>query len=303
MPNPLPDLTSPEVHPTYRHAIKDWDTALRRLLAMAEADDQNEHLVVPDNDDVDEASEVVVPLQSPGDSEAPRTIGGFVVDDEDEEEEYTPELSNDQPFSAVDVQTTEEVESNLTNGQQLEEVPTSNELPIVPDQLSSTLKSEQDDVIADATTDVATDDGGQTDSAPYDPAVPSTNGASTEHPEHPEHTAVVEPSQSPSSSVQAVALSGDDSASNVTKARLPHDHIGLLEDRIKDDPRGDVDAWIALVNEYRRRNKLEEARKVYSRFFEIFPTAVSLIYLSCQRCSLMPSRPGRTMGGLCRDGT
>lgn len=59
------------------------------------------------------------------------------------------------------------------------------------------------------------------------------------------------------------------------KARLPHDKIGLLEDRIKDDERGDMDAWLNLISEHRKRGKLEDARKVYERFFSVFPSAVS----------------------------
>ncbi|MCJ1311006.1 mRNA 3'-end-processing protein rna14 [Agyrium rufum] len=62
-------------------------------------------------------------------------------------------------------------------------------------------------------------------------------------------------------------------SSAVPKARLPHDKIGLLEDRIKDDPRGDMDAWLSLITEHRKRGKLEEARKVYERFFGVFPWA------------------------------
>lgn len=59
------------------------------------------------------------------------------------------------------------------------------------------------------------------------------------------------------------------------RARLPHDRIGILEDRIKDDPRGDMDAWLSLINEHKRRSKLDDARQVYERFFAVFPSAVS----------------------------
>ena len=65
-------------------------------------------------------------------------------------------------------------------------------------------------------------------------------------------------------------------SSAVPKARLPHDKIGLLEDRIKEDERGDLDAWLTLIDEHKRRGKLDEARKVYERFFGIFPSAVCL---------------------------
>ena len=62
--------------------------------------------------------------------------------------------------------------------------------------------------------------------------------------------------------------------SAVPKARLPHDKLGILEDRIRDDPRGDIEAWLSLITEHRNRHKLDEAREVYERFFKIFPQAV-----------------------------
>jgi cleavage stimulation factor subunit 3 len=66
-------------------------------------------------------------------------------------------------------------------------------------------------------------------------------------------------------------------AVSVPKARLPHDTTGILEDRIKEDPRGDLDAWLSLISEHRKRNKLDDARAVYERFFKVFPQAVSLL--------------------------
>lgn len=59
------------------------------------------------------------------------------------------------------------------------------------------------------------------------------------------------------------------------KARLPHDTTGILEDRIKEDPRGDLDAWMSLISEHRGRHKFDEAREVYGRFLTLFPQAVS----------------------------
>ncbi len=64
------------------------------------------------------------------------------------------------------------------------------------------------------------------------------------------------------------------------KTRLPHDRIGILEDRIKEDPRGDLDAWLSLISEHRKRGKLEDARNAYERLFTAFPWAVSLVYHS-----------------------
>ena len=61
----------------------------------------------------------------------------------------------------------------------------------------------------------------------------------------------------------------------IQKARLPNDLVGILEDRIKVDPKGDIDAWLSLIKEFERRGKLEDARKAYQRFLEAFPLAVS----------------------------
>ena len=55
----------------------------------------------------------------------------------------------------------------------------------------------------------------------------------------------------------------------------PRARIALLEDRISADPRGATDAWMALISEYRFKNNIEDARKVYERFLDVFPTAVS----------------------------
>ncbi|KAI9738217.1 MAG: mRNA 3'-end-processing protein rna14 [Cirrosporium novae-zelandiae] len=78
------------------------------------------------------------------------------------------------------------------------------------------------------------------------------------------------------SSTQATATTTPDALTPIATlptARLPHDRIGILEDRIKEDPRGDMDAWLDLISEHQRRNKLDDARSVYDRFFEVFPTA------------------------------
>lgn len=83
-----------------------------------------------------------------------------------------------------------------------------------------------------------------------------------------------------------VAVAG----SNVPKARLPHDKVGIYEDRIQEDPRGDLEAWFSLIAEHRKRNKIDDARAIYERFLKVFPTAVRLQkYLLLQRYSLTNS--------------
>lgn len=82
--------------------------------------------------------------------------------------------------------------------------------------------------------------------------------------------------QPPTSAVGAVpAQTGDAVTSTPTTQRLPHDKVGQLEDRIKGDPRADTDAWWALVKHYREKGQIDQARKVYERFVEVFPYSVS----------------------------
>ncbi|KAI0129178.1 hypothetical protein BJ170DRAFT_707338 [Xylariales sp. AK1849] len=55
--------------------------------------------------------------------------------------------------------------------------------------------------------------------------------------------------------------------------RLPVNTIGILEDRVINDPRGDLDAWLALIEEHRKRNMIQDTRAVYERFLQVFPQA------------------------------
>lgn len=200
-----------------------------------------------------------------GSTEQQRTLGGFVVeedeDDEDEdEEEYTPMLSIP-PEDKVDAEEDlRHVDGGSADDQRLETVSTSNDKP-TPDPLSSNLAQEQEES-GRASSERA-------ESVSHVAPVPSTNHAPADAPD------VAEPSHLIPLVHTNAASTADASASSVTKARLPHDHVGLLEDRIKEDPRGDLDAWLSLIAEHQRRNKLDEARAVYERFFKVFPSAVS----------------------------
>ncbi|KAF2096830.1 Suf-domain-containing protein [Rhizodiscina lignyota] len=87
---------------------------------------------------------------------------------------------------------------------------------------------------------------------------------------------IAKPSQplpSPSQANGPAATPTSAVATVLVKARLPNDRVGILEDRIAEDPRGDMEAWLELISEHRKRNKLSEARAVYDRFFEVFPHA------------------------------
>lgn len=55
----------------------------------------------------------------------------------------------------------------------------------------------------------------------------------------------------------------------------PQDFVTTLEERIKQDPRAAMDAWLELIAELRRRNDVDALRDVYERFLAIFPQSVS----------------------------
>jgi cleavage stimulation factor subunit 3 len=51
--------------------------------------------------------------------------------------------------------------------------------------------------------------------------------------------------------------------------------VALLEARIQEDPRGDMYAWMNLLADHKRRSRLDDLRRLYNRFLEVFPQAVS----------------------------
>ncbi|KAK3621945.1 mRNA 3'-end-processing protein rna14 [Elasticomyces elasticus] len=72
---------------------------------------------------------------------------------------------------------------------------------------------------------------------------------------------------------------GDAVPPTPTNQRLPHDKVGRLEDRIKEDPKSDVEAWWELIQHYRDKDQLDHARSVYARMLEVWATNPT-IYLS-----------------------
>jgi cleavage stimulation factor subunit 3 len=60
---------------------------------------------------------------------------------------------------------------------------------------------------------------------------------------------------------------------SAARGRLPHDRVGILQDRVDEDPRGDIAAWLELIGEHRSRNRLDSAREVYEKFLNLFPMA------------------------------
>lgn len=183
-----------------------------------------------------------------------RNIGGFIVDDDSDDDTSAQAVELNGGFAGGSSHTLQSSSHTSTPDQSAPDVSIQN--------------AAQNQGVS------AVVPSGAPHSVPNDAAV----APNTEISAHGEITA--KPTQSPSTLQTHVSESPFRAASATPtmaapKARLPHDRIGILEDRIKQDPRGDMDAWISLISEHRKRNKLDDARNVYERFFKVFPAAVS----------------------------
>lgn len=191
-------------------------------------------------------------------SKRPRTVGGFVDESEDEEEESVV-----QPSAAIASQL---FASGATASPQRSFTNTPNNTHPNPDVQ---LHSAQDQGAASLSASVAVNE-------PASSFVSSLHNGSAPVPDATKQGA---PDLMTAVSVRqstAPATPAPTSAS-LPQARLPQDRIGILEDRIAEDPRGDVEAWLSLIEEHRRRHKHDDARAVFERFLKLFPTAVSII--------------------------
>ncbi|GJN82859.1 CFIA complex component Rna14 [Purpureocillium lilacinum] len=95
-------------------------------------------------------------------------------------------------------------------------------------------------------------------------------------------------SAQPGGSTPAQGDAGNAAAKNgaspaPANAGLPHppgmaglDPSALLEARIKEDPRGDMDAWLNLIADNKRRGRLDDLRGTYGRFLDVFPQAADI---------------------------
>ena len=203
-----------------------------------------------DGDDYDPSSVTPLPAaviaaedqsrsSSRASSRKPKTVGGFLADDSDEDESDSS--------SSV----------HISTGLQ----------PAAPNTLNRTISPSPLHVSV----------------TPYDLQSPIQNQGDSQKGALSPNTLSVNPNatggastlQAPSA--QALMSAGPSTSgqnASVPKGRLPHDKIGILEDRIKEDPRGDLDAWRSLISEHRKRNKFDDAAAVYERFFKVFPQAV-----------------------------
>ncbi|OQO01677.1 hypothetical protein B0A48_12714 [Cryoendolithus antarcticus] len=210
----------------------------------------------------------------------PKTVGGFIMDESDDEENIMIKTDSPPPPSqlngtagahsglgAAAISHAQDVllgseptpdaapaiiapQTNALTGASTDTPPSLPPEPAsVPDATSQTLPS-----ISVAASDPLADSGSvltpsaQPSTAPT-PVPAQVNG------------------MAPAQSLQTVSI---------VPQRLAHDIVGQLEDRIKGDPKADTDAWMGLIAYYKDKDQLDNARKVYQRFFELFPTAASV---------------------------
>ncbi|KAK4203518.1 putative mRNA 3'-end-processing protein rna-14 [Triangularia verruculosa] len=57
---------------------------------------------------------------------------------------------------------------------------------------------------------------------------------------------------------------------------VPVDKVAQLEKRVQDDPRGALDAWLALMAEHRCSGNTAQARQTYERFLAVSPQAAEI---------------------------
>lgn len=187
-------------------------------------------------------SETSTPVPPPGASAPPktRTIGGFVVEDDDEEDKGEAEY---EPPAVLEVEDT-------------------NAMPVTMSEEASSGNAIQNTSTAQGSAsaqDVA--------NSSYS-SIPVSNIDVSSVPGHVQWA----PQDSLQNSTVPTPVSDSPFAS---RARLPHDRVGILQDRVDEDPRGDIPAWLELIAENRTRNRLDSAREAYERFLKVFPMAVS----------------------------
>ena len=251
LPTEIPQERSASAHPVSTALFEDA-SAPHALLSHS----QNRPSSTPAGQDI--SSKTQFPTSQASERAQPRLKGGFVVEDEDEEVEEDDAKDGDVYDSA------DGMDAAVT---------------MAASDPQNSLNSTDSPHVSIQEGDVASQKPSNVSNGASD-LVPSTTAVQNGDALPRDSTAI--PAQSlPYTQVKKAQASSNAGTpiSAVPKARLAHDTIGILEDRIMEDPRGDMDAWLSLIDELRSRNKKDEVRSVYGRFFKRFPLAVRSMVL------------------------
>lgn len=180
-----------------------------------------------------------------------KTIGGFVVDDEDEDENDKGDADYEPPavLGVEDVNTMRQ-QPFSGNANQASSTPDVSFNESVPDASSKNVPNSS-----------------------HSPSVSKTDVSAA-----PGQSMYTSQALQPENTQESAAQTPTPDPTSTSRGRLPHDRVGILEDRIQEDPRGDIPAWLELINEHRSRNRIDNAREVYERFLKVFPFAVSIFH-------------------------
>lgn len=202
----------------------------------------------PSQDPSRAESQTSTPAPPSGASAQPqtRTIGGFVVEDETEDDNGEADY---EPPAALGVNDTNAMPMTMS-----EDPSSGNANQNTSPDVSSQPPAQGSAGVPDVTNSYS--------STP----VPNIDGSASGQAQWTSHEASLQNSTIPTPVPDSPSAS---------RGRLPHDRVGILQDRVDEDPRGDIPAWLELIAEHRGRNRLDSAREVYERFLKVFPMAVS----------------------------
>lgn len=200
----------------------------------------------------------------------PKTVGGFIQEDSDDEEDATPapsQLNGTRGAqSGLGAIATSEAQ-DLSLGSE----PTPDAASFAPQNNGLTGSTT---VATSTTASFSAPVSSVTSDIPVPAVQVSTASA--------EQGNILSPSVQPSAAPTPIPKPTDGAGTSQTVQsaplahRLPHDKVGQLEDRIKDDPKADTDAWMTLIAHYKEKDQPDNARKVYERFLAVFPSAVCI---------------------------
>jgi cleavage stimulation factor subunit 3 len=203
-------------------------------------------------------------------STQPKTVGGFILEESDDEEDATPapsQLNGTRGAqSGLGAVATSEAQ-DLTLGSE----PT-------PDAVAASFAQQNNGLMGSTTVATSTTASlsAPVSSVTSDIPVPAVQVSAASA----ERGNVLSPSVQPSAAPTPAPKPADGASTSQTAQsaplahRLPHDKVGQLEDRITDDPKADTDAWMTLIAHYKEKDQPDNARKVYERFLAVFPSAV-----------------------------
>lgn len=205
---------------------------------------------------------------------APKTVGGFIIDDDDDEDED----EEDAPPAPSQLNGTDGANSGLgavavaeAQDVSLASEPTQ-DTPAVPQNAGlngstatapltiPTIASASDVVSAPSLPPAASDQGKALSPAQSQAPAPAPLGAT----------------ESLAATPQPPAQTNGNVPPTPITQRLPHDKVGRLEDRIKEDPKADTQAWWSLLQHYKDKDQIDKVREVYERFLQVFPQAVRI---------------------------